>query len=217
MSVSLEGRKREVVEEGKRYNEGRKLPVAPRQRPPALRLYRRLSVVRIVPVRPYDKGRFAFVDDEDYDKVCGFSWYPSAFGHAISRRQENCQVKNYSMHRRILDVDSDDVVDHIDGNVLNNTRANLRITDHQGNATNQRKQRTRGGKPTTSKYKGVSWHKKNKRWESFVSVNGKQIRLGSFPDEEEAARAYDTAAREHYGKYGRFNFPQEGELGIFGG
>ncbi len=167
-------------------------------------------MVRILPLCPLEKGRFAFVDDEDYEKVASFKWYPASAGHAIAKKQKNNRVAHFSMHRIIMDAAPEDVVDHIDGNATNNTRANLRITDHKGNAANQRKQATWRGRPTTSKYKGVikvETKKGKVAWCASIRRQGRGRNLGWFADETHAALAYDRAARELFGQYARLNFP----------
>lgn len=61
----------------------------------------------------------------------------------------------------------------------------------------------------TSKFRGVSWAKKDKRWVAYIYPDGKQKYLGSFISEEMAARAYDTAARQFIGESAKLNFPNE--------
>jgi hypothetical protein len=64
-----------------------------------------------------------------------------------------------------------------------------------------------------SKYRGVSWSKSNKKWQAQIYFDGKKHHLGYFEDEEEAARAYDRAARVQHGEKAQLNFPAEGENG----
>jgi hypothetical protein len=64
-----------------------------------------------------------------------------------------------------------------------------------------------------SKYRGVSWYKRDNKWETQIQCDGKQHSLGSFEDEDEAARAYDKAARAQHGEKAQLNFPAEGESG----
>lgn len=92
-------------------------------------------------------------------------------------------------------------VDHIDGNKLNNTRGNLRIASNAENKMNRDKQSN-----NTSGYKGVSFHKKYKKWRAIIGIQGKSIHLGYFSDAVEAAKAYDDSARKYHGEFARTNF-----------
>ena len=90
-------------------------------------------------------------------------------------------------------------VDHIDRNPLNNHRINLRICTK---AQNQQNCKGRGG---TSKYKGVCWEKRRKKWRATIKNNGKQVHIGEFCDEKEAAKAYNKKALEFFGEFSRLN------------
>jgi hypothetical protein len=98
--------------------------------------------------------------------------------------------------------------DHRNGNGLDNRRLNLRpcpSASQQG--ANQSK---RTGKHS-SQYKGVSWGRNH--WWVYITVDRKKIWVGGFETEEEAARAYDAAARKHFGEFASLNFPTKEELG----
>ena len=93
------------------------------------------------------------------------------------------------------------LVDHIDHNGLNNCRSNLRLSTM---AQNVRNTISRGG---SSKYKGVHWCKRSKKWTGQICFNGKGHHLGGFRDEIEAAKAYDKRAKELHGEFACLNFP----------
>ena len=78
------------------------------------------------------------------------------------------------------------VVDHIDNNPLNNELGNLQIISHRENISKDRKK-------GTSKYVGVCWNKRDKKWKSTIRINGKKTHLGNFNDELKAAKAYQIA------------------------
>ncbi|MGL5936547.1 MAG: HNH endonuclease [Cetobacterium sp.] len=100
-----------------------------------------------------------------------------------------------------MNYTGDDVVDHIDGNKLNNTRENLRIVTHTQNSMNRK---SAGG--SSSQYIGVYLSKSNNKWAAQINIKGKKTHLGSFTCEIEAAKARDISTKEHFGEYGRLNF-----------
>jgi hypothetical protein len=95
------------------------------------------------------------------------------------------------------------VVDHIDGNGVNNVRANLRLATNKENSRNARKP-----SHNTTGYKGVSFYPdcRTGPWRACLSVDNKTVHLGGFSSAEDAAKAYDQAARKHYGEFARLNF-----------
>lgn len=141
-------------------------------------------------------------------------WYISFPGYAGKRRillipkGRPKGVRAIALSRLLLSPARDMVVDHINGDVLDNRRSNLRVCTLQENNWN-RKRRSGGA----SRFKGVSRDRNTKsRWMSMISnPKGGNIYLGSFVSEEDAARAYDVAARARYGEFAAFNFPKPGE------
>ena len=154
------------------------------------------SAVRLIPLT---QGKVAIVDAEDYDWLIQYKWYACKAGSDFyARRKWGGQY--IFMHRLITDAPDGPVVDHIDGNSLNNTKANLRICTQLQNSYN------RGPLPGTSRYKGVYWHKQQKCWASCIQQNKKTYHLGLFNNEEDAAKAYDEKARKLFGEYAYLNF-----------
>lgn len=158
------------------------------------------------------QDKVALVDDEDYDlltkhKWCavkqkhkhGFNWYAA---RQIARLTPavNRQVTLF-MHREIMNIDKRYDVDHRDNNGLNNQRSNLRQATRNQNLQNQPK--TVG---SNSQFKGVCWHKRDKRWRAQISINKHVIHLGNFKDEIEAAKTYDSAAKHYFGEFALTNF-----------
>ena len=105
----------------------------------------------------------------------------------------------YILHHGCIPKGS--LIDHIDGDKLNNKIENLRLTDHKGNARNARKWKS----PTSSKFKGVSWYRWNGKWKASIRENGTTKHLGYFSRELAAAKAYDEAAIRLYKEFAVLN------------
>jgi hypothetical protein len=150
---------------------------------------------------PLTGGRIALVDDADLPAVLAAGrWRPVADGLTTYARTNTGRHTWVSLHTFLTGWS---MVDHRNGDGLDNRRANLRPATKAENAANSRKQRGR-----TSPYKGVTWHKQRGRWQVQITVSGRTIYLGLFDDPAEGARAYDAAAREHFGAFARPNFPE---------
>ena len=93
-----------------------------------------------------------------------------------------------------------DQIDHINGIRDDNRIENLREADKQSNAFNRRSH-----KNSTSKYKGVSWCKRDKNWQVSYCIGGKRIYIGKFNCEIEAAKAYDNTVREYHKEFQKVN------------
>ena len=155
--------------------------------------------------------RYAVVDPADYDRLKGYQWVVKSGGKAFyAQRYGPCRkgARNPTivyMHQEILKVPKGMVVDHMNHDGMDNRRANLRAATHSQNLCNRKK---RSG-AMYSKYKGVHWHKLNKKWSSRVTYQKKTIELGYFENEIEAAKAYDEAAKIHHGEFACLNFPEK--------
>lgn len=164
------------------------------------------QTVRPGVVIPLTRGMFARVDDADAEWVSQLKWYAhscgnGAFyaGHSESVGKSRC--KTVLMHREIMGAEPGQFVDHINGDKMDNRRANLRICTPEQNRFNVP---ARFG---TSEFKGVSRHSKNPVWVAHITFRGKNRYLGSFQVESDAARAYDAAAAEAFGEFAHLNFP----------
>jgi len=151
---------------------------------------------------PLTKGKRAKVDDNDFERISRFKWRCSINGYAVrhSSRKDGPR-KTIRMHRFIMNAADGTIVDHVDGDRLNNQRENLRICTWQENCHNVLNCRSN----KTSRYKGVCWHKRDERWRAQIKIDGKVLHLGRFDTEVEAACAYDSAARTYHGEFAVLN------------
>lgn len=151
---------------------------------------------------PLSRGKFARVDDEDYTWLDSWKWYCSSSGYAIRTVNDLAGIggkktRTIHMHREILRAE-ELVVDHIDGDPLNNQRSNLRTCTHSQNMWNRRHQV--GSK---SKLKGVTKNQKSPGYISRITVDNKTIYLGTYGTEMEAHLAYCNAAEAIFEDFSR--------------
>ncbi len=155
------------------------------------------------------KGFHAIVDEADFDDLSQFNWCvrlrwsnPALTPYADRRYiDENGRQCMEAMHRRVLP--GIPIIDHINGNGLDNRRTNLRAATHSQNLRNL----ARPPRNNTSGYIGVSFHKGARKYRAYICVNRKVIYVGWSTDPAEAARRRDAAALEHYGEFVTLNFP----------
>jgi hypothetical protein len=147
------------------------------------------------------EGKFALVDDEDYDYLNQYPWYIDAHGYAFSRfwNKNTKRTEGVGFMHRLL-LTNGNKVDHINGNKLDNRRENLRYCTSDQNMYNRRKH-----SKATSRYKGVFFEKALNKWRACIRFNKKLIYLGSFIDENEAALAYNKKAEELFGEFACLN------------
>lgn len=150
------------------------------------------------------QGKIALVDDADYLELSQQKWYAAYIGgkwYAARNIKIDGRYRMLLMHQAIMPADGA-IRDHKDGNGLNNQRDNLRLCTHSQNAQN------RNSKAVfkSSVYKGVSWCRQKMKWRSQIKVYGKSLDLGFFLFENDAAKAYDDAARRYFGEFARTNF-----------
>jgi len=161
-------------------------------------------------------GKVALVDELDFNSLIIHKWYAlrqlrksgEYIWYAIRRAANGSG--NVRMHRQILGFPKGLDVDHRDGDGLHNWRLNLRAATRSQNLRN----RHRGAAGKSSRFIGVSRFRDSTRW--LATIRGgeigpdgrsKKLHLGYFGTEEEAARAYDSAARRYFGEFASPNFP----------
>jgi len=142
-------------------------------------------------------GLFAKIDDDDFEKVSKCLWHISKSNYASA----TIKSKSVFMHRLIMKPPKNMVVDHKDGDRLDNQKSNLRICTQQENVFNQLKH----CRTTSSQFKGVHWCNKTEKWLSKIRHKNKLYRLGEFIIEEQAARAYNIASEILRGEFGKPN------------
>ena len=150
------------------------------------------------------QGKVALVDDEDFEELSKYRWSVCKKGRNnwYARRHQYVGPGKYAkvyMHKHIMN-ETGLIVDHINGNSLNNQRSNLRYCTQAQNAMNSRHQ-----EKCASKFKGVSKHIRFKTWQAAIVYQRKRIWLGCHGCEEAAALAYNKKAVELFGEFARLN------------
>ena len=151
--------------------------------------------------------RFTLVDQGDFEELQRFNWHYHSDG-----RGSGCVARNrlladrpggkwVYLHRDLLGEPASEI-DHKNGDTLDNRRQNLRIASRIQNTRNRRR---------IGQFKGVVFRARSNRYEAKIGVEGRRIWLGQFPSAQEAARAYDDAARQYFGDFACLNFPHPGE------
>lgn len=146
------------------------------------------------------KGKPILFDSDDWSKISCHRWMIDYNGYAMSRRKmiDGISSKEISMHRLILGCDTSQMVDHKNRNRIDNRKNNIRIATPVENSRNK--------KPYgVSKYSGVSYVAKKYICAAICTGGGKKIYLGTFKTEEEAALAYNEAAKKYFGEFANLN------------
>lgn len=142
------------------------------------------------------------VDDADFGWLNQWIWSLHSNGRVYRHVSKGGRSTMPLIHRVIVGATSPSIeVDHINGNPLDNRRENLRLCTRKENARNRRKSRN-----CSSRFKGVSWNQRSQKWHAYIYVGDRQRNLGKYDDENQAAQAYDKAARELHGDYAKPNF-----------
>lgn len=144
---------------------------------------------------------YAFVDEEDFEKLNKYNWHISSNGYAVHFKTSGRKYLGIlRMHREIINAPSDKFVDHINGDKLDNRKINLRLATNSQNQANAKMWST-----NKSGYRGVSFHNWSKKWIAGIKIMGKSINLGYFDKPINAARAFDKAAIFYRGEFAKTN------------
>jgi len=157
---------------------------------------------------PLSQGKFATVDEADHEWLSQWRWsamYSCGIWYAVRTQylpgstKTHPKRKTILMHRQILGLGHADKhqADHINHDGLDNRRENLRTCSNAENHFNLRKSKTHIG----SHFKGVGWKSDRCKWRSRIKIGGKDIHLGYFSSEIDAAQAYDEAALKYFGEF----------------
>ena len=163
-------------------------------------------------------GQFAIIDECDFAFVAPYTWCATPSRHGKTHwaiftewyvdEDGRRRSRTVSMHRAIMGFPEEMVIDHADGDGLNNRRCNLRLCTVAENSRNMRQH-----DDTINGFKGVYRTKaKAERFGARIFTSGRLHHIGSFASPEEAAKVYDAAALECFGEFARLNFPLSGEV-----
>jgi hypothetical protein len=154
------------------------------------------KITHIVTVK-LTQGKLMIIDESQMPIIAPYKWHANRIGntfYAQTNLHKNGRHTVIRVHRLLMNCLPGDnlIIDHIDGNGLNNTLLNLRTVTKIENAHNEHGKRTFNNIPT-SQFPGVHWDKKSRKWMSRIRTKGKRIFLGCFSTEEDAAKAYVLA------------------------
>lgn len=155
---------------------------------------------------PLSKGGFTLISVSDFERVTAHSWrlHRKEAGKStayVSRDEGGHTIK---LHTHLMGAQPEGmVIDHINGDGLDNRRENLRVCTHAQNSRNSKKHGAPG--QASSPFKGVTRDESREKWTAKISVDGKTMNLGRFDSETAAALAYDEAAKTFYGEFARLN------------
>jgi hypothetical protein len=145
---------------------------------------------------PVSRGLFAIISASDIDLVRRYRWSVSSSGYVHRSQKKNRESTRIALHRAIIGARTEELVDHINGNPLDNRRENLRIANPSQNSWNTAKR-----KDSKNLYKGV--RRNRDKFSAFITVRGNRMHIGVYDTQEEAHAAYCDEARRHFGEFAR--------------
>jgi hypothetical protein len=160
---------------------------------------------RLIPINEKTGvNSYAVIDNEDYEKVSKYRWYFNTRGYVITDiwQKDTKKNKRILLHRMIMNISDPKVfIDHMNHDILDNRKENLRLCSNKENNRNSIGQKQHNG------YKGVYQTLYNS-WNVAIVVDAKNISLGTYYNEKDAALVYDQAARKYFKEFAYLNFPE---------
>lgn len=147
---------------------------------------------------PLTQGKEATVDDEDFEELSKIKWKVLKTQTKFYALQSGPRGIRLLMHRMLLKVPKGKVVDHINGDGLDNRRSNLRICTQSQNMQNSGLH-----KNSTSGFKGVCLDKRRGKWIARIRTETKRITTKQFDSPELAHKAYCELSEKHHKEYAK--------------
>lgn len=152
------------------------------------------------------RGHVVVIDDDKAPMLSAYTWeFFDRYRRLSLEAHDPATRRKVQMHRLLVNASAGQIVDHINGNFLDNRLKNSRICDAGQNARNRQANLAK-----KTPYKGVA-ETRGGKFKAYIYLNRRYNNLGTFSDVACAARAYDDAAREHFGDFCCVNFPKSGE------
>lgn len=157
---------------------------------------------------PLSQGKFAIVSDEDAEIESYGNWVAHKSGnhfYACYRGSTANRPRTW-MHALVLErilnrsLKKGEIPDHINGDKLDNRRENIRLASRSQNEANKP---PRGN--CSSRFKGVCWDREKGLWRCMITINKRRIHIGYYKEEEDAAKAYNSKAKDIFGPFARRN------------
>ena len=145
----------------------------------------------------HNTKRKFYLDKEDFDKIKMYCWRESNAGYIVTNDADN-EREVLLLHRIVMGVDDNDKndIDHINHDTYDNRKNNLRIVRHMDNLKNRKIPSN-----NTSGIIGVSFNKREKKWEAYITVDKKHMKLGQYKSFDDAANARKNAEIKYFGEY----------------